>query len=983
MNMRKKVLFFVLTSVFIVNSSFSQQITSLNSDEISWKVKAADELDGADINAGNYNDKKWVSAVVPGTVFASYVNEGLEDTPEFGDNIYHVDKDKYNRNFWYRTKFKVPAEFKNEFVWLNFEGVNRKADVFVNGTYVGSLNGFYERGKFDISRIVKRNSQNVLAVLVYCPVEPIPNYAGPTYISSASWDWMPYVPGLLSGITDDVYLSCTGPVQIVDPWIRTQKLDGSSADLSIEVELQNSTGSDVSGVLTGIINPGNIKISRHVSIRADHFSKIYFDSSSDSVLSLNNPRLWWPSGYGDQPLYTCNFKFEADKIVSDVKKVKFGIRKYSYDTEDNVLHVSVNGKRIFLKGGNWGMSEYMLRCRGDEYYTKIRLHKEMNYNMIRNWIGSTTDEEFYHACDKYGIMVWDDFWLNSHPNLPRDVFAFNKNAVEKVKRLRNYACIAVWCGDNEGYPLEPLNEWLREDIKVYDGNDRRYHPNSHSDALTGSGIWVNLEPKGYFASPPLGFGGEKGWGLRTEIGTAVFSNFESFKKFIPKDKWWPQNEMWNKHFFGKSAANAGPDRYYDSIVDRYGEPGDIEDFCKKAQLVNIETNKAMYEGWADRIWDDASGILIWMSQSAYPSFVWQTYDYYYDLTGAYWGAKKGCEPVHILWNCSNNDIRVVNTSSDNLDDAVASATVYNLDGKEVPGFQYTSKVNAESNTAVTCFTIRFEEKNNLAYKKPTFASSSADNTLPSEATDGGAGSRWSSMYFDSQWIYVDLESIQEINEIHLDWEAAYASSYKLQVSDDAKSWTDVYTCNDGNGNQDKIKIDPVKCRYVRMLGIKRATQWGCSLWEFKVFNKDRSIKEVNPLSDVHFIKLELHDKQGNLISENFYWRGNEYQDYTALNTLSEVDLNVKSKSRKYGRMQIITAAISCPSNAPNIAFAVRVMLVNSRTDEQILPVFMDDNYFSLIPGQSHEVNMEFDPALLKGSKPKIIIKQYRTPTTVK
>ena len=977
----RKLFICLSTFVFLATTAFAQNISSLNSDVIQWKVKAADEIkDYQSIFAVRYNDRKWVSATVPGTVFGSYVEQGLEENPNFGDNIHRVDNEKYNRNFWYRTQFKVPADFDNEIIWLNFEGVNRKADVYVNGSFVGHLDGFYERGKFDITKVVNRKSTNVLAVLVYYPTEPIPNYASPTYISSASWDWMPYVPGLLSGITDDVFLSCSGPVQIIDPWVRTQEIKGSSADLSIEVDLKNTTDSDISGLLTAVINPGNIKITRQANVRANHFSKINFNPSSDSVLSIENPKLWWPNGYGDQPIYTCKLKFESGNKVSDTQSVKFGIRKYSYDTEGNVLHVLINGKRIFLKGGNWGMSEYMLRCRGDEYYTKLRLHKEMNYNMIRNWIGSTTDEEFYQACDKYGIMVWDDFWLNSHPNLPTDVFAFNKNAVEKIKRLRNYACIAVWCGDNEGYPLPPLNEWLREDVKVYDGNDRRYHANSHSDALTGSGIWVNLEPKGYFASPPLGFGGERGWGLRTEIGTAVFTNFESFKKFMPRDKWWPQNDMWDKHYFGKSAANAGPERYYDSIVDRYGEPANIEDFCKKAQLVNMETNKAMYEGWANHIWDDASGILIWMSQSAYPSFVWQTYDYYYDLTGAYWGAKKGCEPLHILWNCANNNIRVVNTSSQDLSNATATAMVYNLDGKEVPGFQNAAIVNVPSNSATTCYTMRFEEKNNLAFQKPTFASSSSDDTSPSEATDGGVGSRWSSEYSDAQWIYVDLEKVQQINEIHLEWEAAYALSYKLQVSDDASNWTDIYQTDDSKGRGEKIQIEPVNCRYVRMLGLKRATMWGYSLWEFRIYNKDRTKTETNPLSDVHFIQLELRDNSGELLSDNFYWRGNEYLDYKALGTLKEVDLKVRSSTQKHGNMRLIKAAVSSPKNAPNMAFAIRVMLVNDRTGEQVLPVFMNDNYFSLAPGQSREVTMEYDPIRLNGDKPRIEIKQYCSKT---
>ena len=976
-------IFIILNFIAIYGTlAFGQAVSvKLNSEQVVWKVRPASEItDDTILFANDFDDSSWVKAVVPGTVFGSYVEEGLEANPNFGDNIHQVDKAKYNQNFWYRTEFKVPLDFTNDIIWLNFEGVNRKADVYVNDRFVGSLDGFYERGKFDITGVIDRHAVNIIAVLVYFPEEPVPNYASPTYISSASWDWMPYVPGLLSGITDDVFLTCTGSVQIVDPWIRTEKLESDTADISVEVELDNKSGAEVKGKLTAIINPGNIQVSRDVTVKANHFSNIKFSPEFDSELTIKDPQLWWPNGYGDQPLYTCDISFEVDSKVSDSDSIKFGIRKYSYDTDDNVLHVSINGKRVLLKGGNWGMSEYMLRCRGEEYDTKLRLHKEMNYNMIRNWIGSTTDEEFYQSCDKYGIMVWDDFWLNSHPNLPRDVFAFNKNAVEKIKRLRNYACIAVWCGDNEGYPLPPLNSWLEEDVRVYDGGDRRYHANSHSDSLTGSGIWVNLEPKQYFASPPLGFGGETGWGLRTEIGTAVFTNFESFKKFMPEDKWWPKNEMWNKHYFGKLAANAGPDRYYDSVVKRYGEPKGIEDFCKKAQLLNIETNKAMYEGWGDHIWDDASGVLIWMSQSAYPSFVWQTYDYYYDLTGAYWGAKKGCEPQHILWNCSNNDIRVVNASLHDMNDATATAAVYNLDGKKVPDFQYSTQVSVPANSAVTCFTMQFEEKENFAFKKQAFASSSMDVGGAEMAVDGGAGTRWGSEYSDPQWIYVDLGKVQPVNEVHLVWEDAYGSAYKLQISDDAVSWKDVYETNKGEGGLERIELEPVECRYVRMFGIKRATMWGYSLWEMKVFNTDRSKEEVNPLSEVHFIKLALMDKVGNIISENFYWRGNDYLDYRALEELDEVDLSMKTQSRVKSGRQFITATVSSPANAKNIAFAIRVMLLNDRTGEQVLPVFMNDNYFSLMPGESKQIIMEFDPALLKGAKPEVKIKQFCSKT---
>jgi len=657
-----------------------------------WKLRPVDSTVGG-----------WIPAVVPGCVFTSYVEAGLEKDPNFGDNIYKVDKSKYDRDFVYRAEFATPRRGAGEKVWLRCEGVNRRAELFVNGHRLGQLDGFMDRGCFDVSGLLVGSGdpglagggsgRNVLTVVVGWPGRPIANHASPTYISSDGWDWMPPVPGLLQGITGDMYLEVTGSVRITDPWVRT--VLGVDTSVSVSCGLENRGAAADSGVVTCTIEPDNIVLTRKVRVQAGERADVSFNTR------LANARLWWPNGYGEPNLYTCKLSYAG----SDSRTVTFGVRRYTYDTLGGVLHISVNGHRVFVRGGNWGMSEYLLRCRGAEYDWKVRLHREMNLNLIRNWIGSTTDEEFYDACDRYGIMVWDDFWLNSHPNLPDDVFAFNRNAVEKIKRLRNHACIAVWCGDNEGYPLPPLNGWLREDIKTYDADDRMYHPNSHSDGLTGSGPWTNFDPRWYFTKYPGGFGGTPGWGFRTEIGTAVFTTYESFRKFIPDSSAWPRNEMWNKHFFGASAGNAGPDRYDEAINKGYGRATGIKDYCRKAQLVNIETNKALYEGWAHHIWDDASGVMTWMSQSAYPSFVWQTYDYYYDLTGAYWGVKKACEPLHIQWSCADNSVKVVNTTLRDRAGLRAEAIVYGPDGRVVPGCGRTAIVDAPADTAVRCFEI--------------------------------------------------------------------------------------------------------------------------------------------------------------------------------------------------------------------------------------------------------------------------------------
>ena len=944
---------------------------------IVWKVMPADDV--KNINAickPGYNMDAWVKATLPGTVFSSYVAEGLEKDPNFGDNIYKVDKKKYDRDFWYRTEFTVPAGFTEKTIWLNFKGINRKAAVYLNGTKLGSLDGFMQRGKYDITGLVNKSGPNTLAVLVYWPHTPLVNYASPTYIPSASWDWMPYVPGLNMGITDDVYLSNTGSLTLDDPWIRTDLPTNARADLSLEMKIKNSSGNFEQGVISGVINPGNIQFSEKVFVGADGSAEIKIDKKRFPELAVNSPKLWWPNGYGNPDLYTCRLSLKVGDVVSDEKEIKFGIKKYTYDTVGHVLHVYVNGTKVFLKGGNWGMSEYMLRCRGDEYDTKVRFHKEMNFNIIRNWIGSTTDEAFYDACDKYGIMVWDDFWLNSIPNLPDDINTFNANAVEKIKRFRNHPSIAIWCGDNEGTPMAPINGWLKEDISAFDGNDRYYQPNSHAGNLTGSGPWTNSDPRWYFSRSPNGFGGNPGWGLRSEIGTAVFTNFDSFKKFMPEDKWWPRNEMWNLHFFGPSAGNAGPDRYDDAIAKRYGKATGIEDYCRKAQLLNIETNKAMYEGWEDNIWEDASGIMTWMSQSAYPSLVWQTYDYYYDLTGAYWGAKKACEPLHIQWNPVNNSIKIINTTRFDEQGLTAQAEVYNSDGSLVGQYSQSKIVDAPANTATNCFAINFaQERENLALNKQAFASSTASGE-PALVTDGNPGSRWASNQSDNEWIYVDLGLEQVVNGVKLNWEEAFGRSFKIQVSDDAKQWKDVYETEDGHTGIQQITFDEEKARYVRMLGMQRGSGWGYSLWDFEVYGGQ---PKSNGLSDVHFIKLKLYDKNGKLVSDNFYWRGNKRTDFTALNNLPKIDLKTSYAIKQEGGKYFVDVRVTNPASTPAVAFAIRVRAVKASTGEQILPAIMNDNYFSLMKGESKDIKIEFDEKALGNDKIKLLVQPYNNP----
>lgn len=880
---RRVKLIFPLYLLLLQLGVYAQNtITHLN-----WKLAPQGDIafTALQISEPGFNTEHWVKAVVPGTVFYSYVVAGKESNPDYADNIYKVNPAKYNRPYWYRTEFSVAGVRNGKRVWLNFNGINKCAEIYLNGHHIGTMKGLMERGKYDITDLLKKNGVNAVAALIVPPSteHDLANRESPTYLSSGSWDWMPAVPGLNSGITDEVLIYTTGPVSIEDPWIRSDLTNKNLADLTVNVQLRNATSTSVNGRLTMTINPGNIIIvSSKITLYANSSQIVNYNKVKFPQLSIKKPKLWWPNGYGGkadgtQELYSCTFKFDVNGTTkSDEVTKRFGIRKITSDTTsiNGPLRIYINDVPILLKGGNWGMSDYMLKVRGREYDTRIRLHKEMNFNIIRNWTGEVTDEAFYDYCDKYGIMVWDDFWLNNFGPID-SLDIFKKNAIEKVKKFRDHPSIIIWCGANEGVPggnpNGPLSNVIKSAIKDNDSDDRLYLPRSnagvnnpnfsiHGDShnLSGSGLWSNADPKTYFTDPHNGYlFSNNSYGMRSELGTATFVNVESFKKFMPKEYWVAptavavasKTNMWAKHYFstdGNLGGGSQPINYINSLNNSYGEAISLEDFCKKAQLLNLETTKAMYEAWNDHMWKDATGMLIWMSQSAFPTMIWQTYDYYYDLTGAYFGARKACEPIHIQWNAASNSVKVINNKPYAIKGLTAEAVIYNMDGKLALGYSQKKSVDVNPTSAIEAFNI--------------------------------------------------LE------------------------------------------NNSKLPA----------------------------------------LSEVHFLKLKLTDANGKLISENSYWIGNTYLDYTNLKKMPEVGSslsvsNPKISIAKNGVNKLLIYTITNHSKI-TAAFGIRIQLLNG-SGQQILPAFFSDGYFSLMQGESKTIEVEVDPRVL-GKKFKLDVKAY-------
>ncbi|HSV14704.1 MAG TPA: glycoside hydrolase family 2 TIM barrel-domain containing protein, partial [Tepidisphaeraceae bacterium] len=628
-----------------------------------WKVQSASLVLSSpkQIARAEFDDRQWVPATVPGTVLSSYLDAGKIPDPYYADQRYQIDDAFFTDNdFWYRDTFAVPKEFTGHRIWLNFDGINWKADIFVNGSRVGRIDGAFLRGRFDVTPLVKPGEKMCLAVLVHKVAHPgevkhkslakwppnggILGLDSPTFVSSIGWNWLPTIPGRNVGIWNDVWLSSSGDVSIVDPFVTTELPSPDVAEITARVELVNHSNQPQDGTVHGAID--NIEFSSPISLAASETKTITFDKTNCPQLVIRNPKLWWPNGMGDQPIYHLKLRVDLANVTSDAKEIPFGIRKLTYQTHDNVLFIYCNGQRVLLRGGNWGMDEGMLRCDDAGYELRVRLHKEMNFTMIRNWVGMTGRDGFYNACDKYGILIWDDFWLANPADGPdpSDEAMFMTNARDKIRRVRNHPSLALYCGRNEGYPPKSLDEQLHAATKELDPT-RKYLSHSAADGATGFGPYDVHAPEWYFE--------HRGMTLHSELGIVAVPPVETLRTFLPPDKLWPINDLWGQHDLSQERGPA----YMKRLNDSYGEASSVEDFCRKAQLLNLESAKAMLECWQSH---QGSGGLIWMTQSAWPCLICQAYTYELEPTGAYFGFKKACEPVHILRDSYTNRIKAAN-----------------------------------------------------------------------------------------------------------------------------------------------------------------------------------------------------------------------------------------------------------------------------------------------------------------------------------
>jgi exo-1,4-beta-D-glucosaminidase len=755
----KKGWILIPTVVFFMQSCTHQEnivVHTINEKQQlkEWKLESSTQVvvKESTLSSTAFKDSAWIKAEVPTTVLRALVKAGVYPDPHFDLNDLQIpdasddlskrlNLSKYSHlknvanpfkdPYWFRTTFTIPEENQGKKIWLNFDGINYRGDVWLNGKQVADsseMAGMFQRFKYNITDFAVLDGENVLAVKIHQVDHvgtPYPGYQfvpfGPnkgqgqdifkdvTSKISAGWDCAPVVRDRNMGIYQDVYLTYTGDVDIVDPYIVTDLPlpDTTRADITFTTELKNTGNTTRKGVLRGSIDilkeidfytykkkmPGNMSpiiFEKEVEIPAGQTVNISFSPKEYDQLTLKDPHLWWPNGYGMQYLHNLNLTFEINGEVSDVQNTTFGIREISSTLKELNGEYGrifwVNGQRIFCRGG-WIQPDMMFDMNPKRVYDEARLLAGAGVNMIACEDLPSPPEHVMETYDKYGLMIWETFYQcwTSYPGTPSfsnplDTELSLRNSFDIVKRYRNHPSLVIWAGACETIMREELYVPLRKYIKEMDTTRVFIATSSHGwdiDSLTPYMIpdlptgmtdegapdytWY---PHPYYYNMVLQV---KNQMFRNELGVPAVSTLESMKKYIfdlgqgPKNDLYPLDKKWAYH--DAWDGNGYAFRAYDSTIrNQYGQPETVEDYIRQAQYVNAGSYRAMFEAANHRMWDITSGVMLWKLNATWPQVLWQIYDWFLNPNAGYFYTKKALEPVHIQLNEHDFTVSVINTN---------------------------------------------------------------------------------------------------------------------------------------------------------------------------------------------------------------------------------------------------------------------------------------------------------------------------------
>jgi beta-mannosidase len=625
-------------------------------------------------------EEKWLEAAIPGSVYNDLSSNGeIED-------IYYRDNEKkvlevFKYDYEYEREVKVDDELlKCNKILLHCDGIDTIAKIFINDKFLADVSNMHRTFEFEVKNLIV-NRNNKIRIVFYSPINYItkrynenPIWAantmhGSPYIRKAAymlgWDWGPQFPDM--GIWRDIYLTGIQNGRIEDVHIRQQHYN---EDVNLNIGVQVSHYSQKENKLKiKVVSPKN-EVIKEIEASAE---KNNFD------ICIKNPELWWPNGYGEQPLYKVQVILNSGE---DFKEYKIGLRKMKIRKEKDKwgesFEFNVNDISIFAMGADYVPEDNILGGRSKERTRKlIEDSIEANMNCIRVWGGGIYQEDYlYDLCDKYGLIVWQDFMFACSDYEMSGEFEKNitKEIEDNVRRIRHHACLGIWCGNNEnetaikfwGIKLrkKTIDDYIRQYEKLIPeivsklDPDTFYWPSSPS---RGGGfkdfdkdnigddhywkVWHEFKPFTDFEDHYFRF--------VSEFGFEAMPDIKTIESYTLKEDRNPFSYVMDCH--QKGDFGDGKMVYYMAEYLKY--PFTLENFVYESQIMQAEAIKFGVEHWR-RNRGQCMGAIYWQLNDCWPTASWSSIDYYGRWKALHYFAKKFFSPVLISASISEGKVQI-------------------------------------------------------------------------------------------------------------------------------------------------------------------------------------------------------------------------------------------------------------------------------------------------------------------------------------
>ncbi len=721
---------------------------------------------GDTFSSSAFDAKSWYPATVPTTALATLARHGIYPDPIMGTNMMKIpdvnekENTRYNlmqyshlpdhsnpfdRPYWFRTSFTLPASYQGRTVWLHLDGINYRADIWLNGQQIANANdvvGMFKRFRFDISKFVKTGGEmNTLAIRIHqldVPGDPVLEQLGGVYgavgpnggdrtildnvtmYQSVGWDWTPSVRDRNMGIWQHVWLEATGPVAVRDPagFVDLKWTPGQDAPIKVRGYLDNPGTQTVKTDLTVRIKPEGFDgapVEFHQSLpSAPGRNEFILLPKDHPELVLHNPKVWWPDTYGDHPLYKLTVSASVDGKPSSSASSLLGVRTVgTFVLASGGRAFTCNGRTIRFSGGAW-IPDTMLSWSAQRYRDEVRLMAEGNETVVRvNGCGIMPPDVFFDACDRNGLLVWEDFSRTSPFMVGQvDTKLLMENMVDCVDRMRSHPSLLLWEGANEAVPPQEWAEPMQNQVLPDMDGTRPWMLSSSGNAHWGVPL-NHMASGGPYRQEPLRtlfdlYAHAPYMTCKNEIGMAAPMNMNSVAQSIPD---WDQTD--DKNFplnvtFGFHDALTYYVPTHTAIAQQFGPMPDLMEYLWIGDLFHGEFYRGVYEA-ANKVRPRNEGTHLWKVNASWPSMQWELFDWYLHPNSGYYGMKEALKPIHVQYSIDDSGVQVVSTEPDALKGAKVHAEIISLRGITKSTKDFTVDAAADATTVAGSLADQFAD----------------------------------------------------------------------------------------------------------------------------------------------------------------------------------------------------------------------------------------------------------------------------------